>query len=225
MGYLSSIGFVKTKLDASLLIRHAVGDSLFDLVYVDEIIITGSNTLSVNYVITSFASKFSIKDLGNLHFFLGVEVIRNSNGLILTQANYVNKILNDELMTDHKSVNTPMSASKLLTFSDGTHLTDVTRYLRVLGRLQYLSFTRPGIAYAVNKLTQFMQAPSDLHWKAIEVGTSLTSFLHLVTSCFLVTIRLAGPQRSKILSQAPPLSLNTGLWLMHFLKPYGSPIS
>jgi len=47
-GYLSSIGFVKTKLDASLLIRHAVGDSLFDLVYVDEIIITGSNTLSVN---------------------------------------------------------------------------------------------------------------------------------------------------------------------------------
>ncbi|XP_015162151.1 uncharacterized mitochondrial protein AtMg00810-like [Solanum tuberosum] len=167
-GYLSSIGFVKRKSDASLLIRYGVGDTLFVLVYVDDIIITGSNTLSVNQVVTSLASKFSIKDLGNLHYFLGVEVIHNSNGLILTQANYVNEILNDELMTDCKSVNTPMSASELLTLSDGTHLTDATRYRRVLGRLQYLSFTRPDIAYAVNKLSQFMKAPSDLHWKAVK---------------------------------------------------------
>ena len=167
-GYLSSIGFVKTKSDASLLVRHGAGDTLFVLVYVDDIIITGSNTLSVNQVITSLASKFSIKDLGNLHYFLGVEVIRSSNGLILTQANYVNEILNDEVMTDCKSVNTPMSASELLTLSDGTHLTDATRYRRVLGRLQYLSFTRPNIACAVNQLSQFMQAPPDLHWKVVK---------------------------------------------------------
>ncbi|KAH0773323.1 hypothetical protein KY290_010460 [Solanum tuberosum] len=61
-----------------------------------------------------------------------------------------------------------MSASELLVLSDSTHLTDATRYRRVLGRLQYLSFTRPDIAYAVNKLSQFMQAPSDLHWKAVK---------------------------------------------------------
>ena len=166
--YLLSIGFVKTKSDALLLVRHGAGDTLFVLVYVDDIIITGSNTLSVNQVITSLASKFSIKDLGNLHYFLGVEVIRSSNSLILTQTNYVNEILNDELMTDCKSVNTPMSASELLTLSDGTHLTDATRYRRVLDRLQYLSFTRLDIAYAVNKLSQFMQALSDLHWKAVK---------------------------------------------------------
>ena len=163
MGYLLSIGFVKTKSDASLLVRHGAGDALFVLIYVDDIIITGSNTLSVNQVFTSLASKFSIKDLGNLHYFLGVEVIHSSNSLILTQANYVNEILNDEVMTDCKSVNTPMSASELLTLSNGTHLTDGTRYHRVLNRLQYLSFTRREIAYTVNKLSQFMQAPSDLH--------------------------------------------------------------
>ena len=99
-GYLSSIGFVKTKSDASLLVRHGAGDTLFVLIYVNDIIITGSNTLTVNQVITSLASKFSIKDLGNLHYFRGVEVIRSSNGIILTQANYVNEILNDELMND-----------------------------------------------------------------------------------------------------------------------------
>ncbi|KAH0683011.1 hypothetical protein KY289_020763 [Solanum tuberosum] len=120
-GYHSSIGFVKTKSDASLLVRHGLGDTLFVLVYVDDIIVTGSNTSSVN-----------------------------------------------QLMTDCKSFNTPMSPSELLTLSDGTHLNDATRYRRVLGRLQYLSFTRPDIAYAVNKLFQFIQAPSDLHWKAVK---------------------------------------------------------
>uniref|UniRef100_A0A3Q7I3K1 Reverse transcriptase Ty1/copia-type domain-containing protein n=1 Tax=Solanum lycopersicum TaxID=4081 RepID=A0A3Q7I3K1_SOLLC len=84
---------------------------------------------------------FSIKDLGNLHYFIGVEVIRSSSSLILTQSNYVNEILNDELMTNCKSVNTPMSAFELLTLSDGIHLTDVIRYRQVLGRLQYLFFT------------------------------------------------------------------------------------
>ncbi|KAF3650885.1 hypothetical protein FXO37_18258 [Capsicum annuum] len=152
-GYLSSIGFIKTKSEASLLDRQGLGDTMFILVYVDDIIVTGSNTFQVDQVITSLASKFSVKDLGNLHYFLGVEVIRSSDGLILTQANYVNEIMNDELMTDCKSVHTPMSGSELITLSDGTHLTDATRYRRVLGRLQYLSFTRPYIAYAVNKST------------------------------------------------------------------------
>ncbi|KAH0706549.1 hypothetical protein KY289_011625 [Solanum tuberosum] len=166
--YLSSIGFVKSKSDASLLVRHGPGDTLFVLIYVDDIIVNGSNTFSVNQVITSLASQFSINDLGNRHYFLGVEVLHSSGGLILTQPNYVNKILNDELMTDCKSINTPMSASELLVLSYGTHLTDATRYHRVLGRLQYLSFTRPDIAYAVNKLSQFMQAPSHLHWKVVK---------------------------------------------------------
>lgn len=96
------------KSDASLLVRQGLGETVFIFVYVDDIIITGSNTSSADQVIASLAAKFSIKDLGNLHYFLGVEVMRNSNGLILTQANYVNDILNDELMTDCKSVPTPI---------------------------------------------------------------------------------------------------------------------
>uniref|UniRef100_A0A1S3XAK2 Uncharacterized mitochondrial protein AtMg00810-like n=1 Tax=Nicotiana tabacum TaxID=4097 RepID=A0A1S3XAK2_TOBAC len=137
-------------------------------VYVDDIIVTGSNPITVNDIIDFLASRFSIKDLGNLHYFLGVEVIRSSDEIILSQANYVNEILSDELMSYCKSAKTPMSASKLLKLNDGAQLIDATRYRRVLGRLQYLSFTRLGIAYAVNKLSQFMQSPSDLHWKAVK---------------------------------------------------------
>lgn len=80
----------------------------------------------------------------------------------------MNEIPNDELMTDCKSVHTPMSASELHTLSDGPHLTNTTRYHRVFGMLQYLSFTRPYIAYAMNKLSQFMNASSELHWKVVK---------------------------------------------------------
>ncbi|KAF3675784.1 Ankyrin repeat-containing-like protein [Capsicum annuum] len=83
-GYLSSIGFVKMKSDTSPLVRQGLGKTMFIFVYVDGIIITRSNTSSVDQVIASLASKFSIKDLGNLYYFLGVEVIRSSKGLILT---------------------------------------------------------------------------------------------------------------------------------------------
>lgn len=104
IGYLSSIGFVKTKSHVFLLVKDIPDDTLFVLVYVDGIIVTRSNTFSVNQVITSFASQFSIKDLGDLHYFQDDEVICSSGRVILTQANYVNDIINDELMSDYKSV-------------------------------------------------------------------------------------------------------------------------
>ncbi|OIT38350.1 putative mitochondrial protein, partial [Nicotiana attenuata] len=88
--------------------------------------------------------------------------------IILSQANYINEILSAELMSDCKSAKTPISNSDLLKLNDGADLTDATRYRRVLDRLQYLSFNRPDISYAVNKLSQFMQSPSDLHWNVVK---------------------------------------------------------
>lgn len=70
--YLSSTSFFKTKSDASLLVRQGLGETTFALVYVNDIIVTGSNTFRVDQVIASVASQFSMKDLGNLHYFLGV---------------------------------------------------------------------------------------------------------------------------------------------------------
>ncbi|KAG5615032.1 hypothetical protein H5410_014856 [Solanum commersonii] len=70
-------------------------------------------------------------------------------------------------MTDCKNVNMPISASELPILSDGTHLTNATRYRRVFEKLQHLCFTRTGIAYMVNKLSQSIQVPSDLHWKVV----------------------------------------------------------
>nr|XP_016511091.1 PREDICTED: uncharacterized mitochondrial protein AtMg00810-like [Nicotiana tabacum] len=162
------MGFSKAESDNSLFIRNSNAGFMFILVYVDDIIVTGSNSITVNEVIAPLASRFSIKYLGNLSYFLGVEVVQNADDIILSQATYINEILNDELMVDCKSANTPISASELLKLNDGALLTDATRYRRVLGRLQYLSFTRSDISYVVNKLSQFMQSPSNLHWKVVK---------------------------------------------------------
>ncbi|KAM3374715.1 hypothetical protein P3S68_013429 [Capsicum galapagoense] len=71
-------------------------------------------------------------------------------------------------MKDCNSAKTPMSATELPQLHDGVEPTDATLYRRVLGKLQYLSFTRPDISFSVNKLSQFMHSPFEVHWKALK---------------------------------------------------------
>lgn len=71
-------------------------------------------------------------------------------------------------MGDAKPVSTPMLTNEHLTLLSGTSLTDGTMYRTIVGALQYLQFTRPDIAYAVNKLSQFMHRPTDIHWQAVK---------------------------------------------------------
>jgi len=141
---------------------------VYILVYVDDIILTGNSSSLVHQVISSLSSHFSLKDLGPLSYFLGVEVHRDSKGLLLSQAKYVSDLLHDLLMQDCNGVSTPMSSSESLMLNDDTPSHDATEYRKVIGKLQYLSFTRPDVSYSVNKLSQFMHAPSESHWRAIK---------------------------------------------------------
>nr|XP_033513140.1 uncharacterized mitochondrial protein AtMg00810-like [Nicotiana tomentosiformis] len=104
-------------------ISHA--SFMFILVYVDDISVTNNNPSIVNEVIASLASRFSIKDLKKLYYFLGVEVIRSSDDIILSQANYVNETLRAELMFDCKSAKISMGNSELLKLNVGAKLTDL----------------------------------------------------------------------------------------------------
>lgn len=141
---------------------------MYLLVYVDDIIITDSDTSMVNQVISSLAARFSVKDLGNLNYFLGVKVIRKTDHIILSQSNYISDILHEEKMVDCKSAKTPMSPTQVHKINDGGLLADATTYRRVIEKHQYLSFTYPDICFSVNKLSQFIQTPSKTHWKAVK---------------------------------------------------------
>lgn len=129
------LGFVKSESDASLFIWKVLNNFLYILFYVDDIIITGNHNSEVNQVIASLVGRFPIKDLGNLHLFLGIEVLRTAKGITLSQSNYINEIISKENMQDCNSAKTPMSATDVPHLNDGAQQTDATRYRRVLGKL------------------------------------------------------------------------------------------
>lgn len=136
------------------------------LVYVDDIIVTGNNNDDVSSFISCLAARFSLKDQGDIHYFLGIEVTRTNKGLHLMQRKYILDLLNKTNMLGAKTVSTPMQVSPKLSLYSGSVLEDESEYRMVVGSLQYLAFTRPDISYAVNRLSQFMHQPTTEHWQA-----------------------------------------------------------
>ncbi|KAH0710929.1 hypothetical protein KY284_012356 [Solanum tuberosum] len=124
---------------------------------------------------------------GELDEEVCVDVKRVPNGLILSQSKYILEILSELDMDNCKGVSTPMCSSVPLRVTDGSPPTDATRYRRTLGKLQYLSLTKPDISYAVNKLSQFIHTPTDEHWKSVKrvlryLKETASSGLHIVRS-------------------------------------------
>lgn len=95
---------------------------------------------------------------------------KTSDGLLLTQQRYVADVINRTNMEKSKLVDTPISTIGKLSLSDGVKLgpVDSTRYRSMLGALQYLTLTRPDISFAVNKVCQFLHAPTTIHWSAVK---------------------------------------------------------
>ncbi|KAK0589247.1 hypothetical protein LWI29_011586 [Acer saccharum] len=166
--FLQASGFFNSKCDASLFIRRQSGQSLYLLVYVDDIIVTGSSLSQVHDFITALAHRFSLKDLGPLSFFLGVEATRSANGLFLSQHKYIRDLLTKTDMLEANTVSTPLSLSDSLRLVDLSAPADATKYRQVVGSLQYLSLTCPDVSFAVNKLSQFMHRPTTVHWNAVK---------------------------------------------------------
>lgn len=114
--------------------------------------------------------EFAIKDLGCLHYFLGIEVVPNSTSVQLLQSKYIAELLQHANMAECHPVSTPMSTTDKLSKDGGTPLNDcdATQYRSVVGGLLYLTITRPDIAFAVSKVCQYLHEPSDAHWTAVK---------------------------------------------------------
>lgn len=165
--YLLEVGFINSVADTSLFILQKGTSFVYMLVYVDDILVTGNDTKLLNQTLDALANRFSVKDHEELSYFLGIEATRVHDGLHLTQRKYILDLLTRTNMITAKLVHTPMSTTKL-TLHSGHNLSDPTEYRSVVGSLQYLAFTRPDISYPVNKLSQFMHAPTDSHWQAVK---------------------------------------------------------
>ncbi|KAG9442665.1 hypothetical protein H6P81_018519 [Aristolochia fimbriata] len=166
--FLLELGFILSKADSSLLIRSIAHSVTFILVYVDDIIVTCSSPLDIHELVQQLQRKFSVKDLGPLLYFLGIEVTRISNGLHIAQTKYTRDLLTRLDLTEVKPLSTPVVAGSKLSKYEGTPLVDPTTYKATVGALQYLTRTRPDIQYVVNQACQFQQAPTDVHWSAVK---------------------------------------------------------
>jgi len=165
--FLLSIGFRASKVDTSLFIFSVGAYIYYLLVYVDDILLMGSNSLLLQRLIQLLSSEFKLRDLVSVYYFLDIEVQSTSMCLMLRQHIYTLDILTRAGMLSCKPVDTLISTSKATILPDPLFF-DATRFCQIVGALQYLTFTHPDICFAVNKVCQFMHAPTDSHWAAVK---------------------------------------------------------
>ncbi|XP_019054181.1 PREDICTED: uncharacterized protein LOC109115038 [Nelumbo nucifera] len=128
---------------------------MYVLIYVDDILVTGSCNSHIFSLLQSMRSHFAVKELGSLHYFLGIEAIRTNSVLFLSQRKYITELLRDLSLDGAKLIKTPLSTTIVLSKSDGDPLPDPSSYQKVIGALQYLLMTRPDLSFVVNKACQF----------------------------------------------------------------------
>ncbi|XP_024178279.1 uncharacterized mitochondrial protein AtMg00810-like [Rosa chinensis] len=161
--FLLSVGFTQSIADPSLFIYRHGPHIIYFLLYVDDIVVTRSNDHLLQSFIQCLGRGFDIKDLGPLHYFLGLQVTRHQHGLHLNQLKYAHDILSKNDLLLSKPTSTPMSAKSNLSSTAGSLLEHPTTFRELVGSLQYLTITRPDIAFAVNMVSQFMSQPRVPH--------------------------------------------------------------
>ena len=153
-----SLGFQQSNADHTLFFKHQQGKIVILVVYVDDIVITGNDDEEIRNLKKMLVKSFEVKDLGFLHFFLGIEVAYGAQGIYLSQRKYVLDLLAETGMLGSKPAATPIEPNLRITANSGEPV-DRGRYQRLVGRLIYLSHTRPDIAYVVSLVSRYMHDP------------------------------------------------------------------
>jgi hypothetical protein len=178
--FLPSLGFQASLADSSLFVQHSSHGTLILLLYVDDIILTGSHSSLFSSVIAALSQEFDLTDLGPLHHFLGLQISYLPSGLLVSQTSYITDLLARVDLQNSKSCATPCLPHHHLLKDDGQPYSNPQHYRSIVGALQYLTFTRPDIAFSVNQACQFMHNPMVSHVVAVKrILRYLKGTLHL----------------------------------------------
>ncbi|KAL9299575.1 putative RNA-directed DNA polymerase [Arabidopsis thaliana] len=142
------------------------GEFVIVLVYVDDIVIASTSEAAAAQLTEELDQRFKLRDLGDLKYFLGLEVARTTAGISICQRKYALELLQSTGMLACKPVSVPMIPNLKMRKDDGDLIEDIEQYRRIVGKLMYLTITRPDITFAVNKLCQFSSAPRTTHLTA-----------------------------------------------------------
>lgn len=163
---LLDLGFKRCTYDHSLFFKNSSAGLVMVLVYVDDILVTRDSSDEVFHIIDLLKTKFKLKHLGQVKYFLGIEVQTSSDGFVLNQQKYLLELLQKTGMSQCQPCNTPMAVNTKLSKYSGEVFSNPLLYRSTVGALQYLTLTMPDIAFCVNKLSQFLHSPTSEHWIA-----------------------------------------------------------
>ena len=169
--FLCSLGFEPFPTDPTLMISKDKKLILAIGIYVDDLLLTGESLVEINRIIKALEGKFKVKDLGLAHHVLGMRILRKDNLLSLDQARYAADVVEQFYYPSSPIYSTPMDENtlRILESEDGELLDDddLTKFLSLLGKLNWLCHTRAEIVFAVHRVQQYSAKARKLHWKAL----------------------------------------------------------
>ncbi|KAL8104868.1 hypothetical protein AgCh_028873 [Apium graveolens] len=164
--YFVKMGFKRCPFEHTLYIKENKGKILIIGLYVDDLIFTGNNDDDIEEFKNNMMQEFEMTDLGLLHYFLGIEVKQDENGIFISQEKYARDLMKKFRMEDAKPSSTPVEVGLKLSMNDDSKFVDPTLYRSLVGSLMYLTATRPDITYGVSLISRFMEQPKKTHWEA-----------------------------------------------------------
>ncbi|PNX73271.1 pentatricopeptide repeat-containing protein mitochondrial-like [Trifolium pratense] len=160
-------GYIQGQADHTLFTKFSKdGKIVVLIVYVDDIVLTRNDIVEMGRVKKKLAIDFEIKDLGSMRYFLGMEIARSKEGIVVSQQKYILDLLKETGMSGCRPADTPMDPNAKL-WEKGSVPVDTGRYQRLVGKLIYLAHTRPDIAFSVSVVSQFMHSPFEEHLEAV----------------------------------------------------------
>jgi len=163
---MCNMGYRQCNGDHTVFDHHSNNRVTIFAVYVDDIIITGDDTLEIARLKKNLSKEFEVKDVGQLRYFLGIEIARSPRGIVLSQRKYVLDLINETGMLGCRTASTPIEQNHKLCAQSG-HPVDKEKYQRLVGRLIYLCHTRPDITYVVSVVSRYMHDPRSGHMDAV----------------------------------------------------------
>eukprot|EP00253_Pinus_taeda_P023903 PITA_23903 len=161
----TQLGFVKSDVDPNLYYLMVENEPLILVLYVDDLFLSGSSKL-IQDCKKNLKAKFDMKDMGLMHYFVGLEVWQKNGEIFLGQGRYATEILKRFRMQDCQPMATPMIINWKKIDASRDKEVDPTLYRQLIGSLMYLVNTRPDICFAFNTLSKFMVEPKRMHWAA-----------------------------------------------------------
>jgi hypothetical protein len=166
--FLIENGFVRGVIDKTLFTKKYKTDTLLVQVYVDDIIFGSTNENLCKKFAKLMQGKFEMSMMGELKFFLGLQISQRQDGIFICQSKYVKELLKKYKMEDSASARTPSSTAVKLGVCERSAKVDITSYRGMIGSLLYLTASRPDIMYATCLCARFQADPRDLHLVAVK---------------------------------------------------------